>query len=305
MRDLHLHLSGATSPVLLFEMTSETGIKIKAKHYDDFLKAVMMDRASVENLDDYLAITHAIDAVQSSPRAVEMSFYDSYKNAFLNGCTYLELRWNPYKRSQDFKVDFDKLIVAAKSGYGKANTIFGIEGGMIFCMGRDCTAEQNEGIFKKAMQYYEHGVLGIDVAGPESKTPLKPEFAEYYRKANELGMITTIHMGEPYYEGVEDTLATVLKQYRPQRIGHGVQLHRYPELMKEVSKRGVLLEICISSNLVTKAVRDYAEFGKIFRIFDEYQVKYCLCTDATFSLGTDISREHRRFEEIRNQYNKQ
>ena len=34
MKDLHLHLSGATSPVLLFEMICETGIKMKTKQYE-------------------------------------------------------------------------------------------------------------------------------------------------------------------------------------------------------------------------------------------------------------------------------
>ena len=109
MKDLHLHLSGATSPILLFEMISETGIKIKAKQYEQFVNTLLMDDAKVKNLDDYLDIIHTIDETQSSPRAVELSFYDSYKNSFLSGCKYLELRWNPYKRSQNFKIDLDKL----------------------------------------------------------------------------------------------------------------------------------------------------------------------------------------------------
>ena len=41
----------------------------------------------------------------------------------------------------------------------KANSIFGIEGAMIFCLGRDCTEEQNEGIFKKSIQYFKRGVI--------------------------------------------------------------------------------------------------------------------------------------------------
>ena len=97
MKDLHLHLSGATSPILLFEMISETGIKIKAKQYEQFVNTLLMEDSKVKNLDDYLDIIHTIDETQSSPRAVELSFYDSYKNAFLSGCKYLELRWNPYK----------------------------------------------------------------------------------------------------------------------------------------------------------------------------------------------------------------
>ena len=298
MKDLHLHLSGATSPILLFEMISETGIKIKAKQYEQFVNTLLMDDAKVKNLDDYLDIIHTIDETQSSPRAVELSFYDSYKNSFLSGCKYLELRWNPYKRSQNFKIDLDKLIVSARSGYEKANSIFGIEGAMIFCLGRDCTEEQNEGIFKKAIQYYKKGVIGIDTAGPESKVPTKPEFEQYYKTANALGMMTTIHCGEPDYETVEDTLATVLEKYKVKRIGHGVQIHRFPNLMKLASSMGVVFEICISSNLVTKAVNSLDDFIKIFKTFEEYQINYTICTDSTFSLKTNIANENKIYNEL-------
>ncbi len=300
MKDLHLHLSGATSPVILFEMVNETGIKMKTKNYSDFVKAITMNPNKVKNLDDYLHVNHIIDETQSSPRAVELSFYDSYKNAFLSGCSYLELRWNPYKRSQNFRIDLDRLIVAARRGYDRANSMFGIDGSMIFCMGRDCTEEQNEGIFKKAIQYYKRGVIGIDVAGPETKVPLKPEFEEYYKIANVLGLITTIHCGETYYEGVEDTLATVIEKYKVKRIGHGVQIHLYPKLMKFASKMNIIFEICISSNLMTRAVANKEKFLEIFKKFEEYSIKYVICTDATFSLETNISNEHKIYEEIKN-----
>lgn len=305
MKDLHLHLSGATSPILLFEMISETGIKIKAKQYEQFVDTLLMDNSKVKDLNDYLDIIHTIDETQSSPRAVELSFYDSYKNSFLSGCKYLELRWNPYKRSQNFKIDLDKLIVSARSGYEKANSIFGIEGAMIFCLGRDCTEEQNEGIFKKAIQYYRKGVIGIDVAGPESKVPTKPEFEQYYKTANALGMMTTIHCGEPDYETVEDTLATVLEKYKVKRIGHGVQIHRFPNLMKLASSMGVTFEICISSNLITKAVESLDYFINIFKLFEEYQINYTICTDSTFSLKTNIANENKIYNELMEKAKKQ
>lgn len=298
MKDLHLHLSGATSPVVLFEMVNETGIKMKTRNYREFVNAITMDPNKVKSLEDYLHVNHIIDETQSSPRAVELSFYDSYKNAFLNGCSYLELRWNPYKRSQNFKIDLDKLVVAARGGYERANSTFGIDGSMIFCMGRDCTEEQNEGIFKKAIQYYKRGVIGIDVAGPETKIHLKPEFEEYYKIANAIGLMTTIHCGETYYEGVEDTLATVIESYKPKRIGHGIQIHRYPKLMKLASRMSILFEICISSNLMTRAVPKKEDFLTIFKRFEEYGIRYTICTDATFSLNTNIANENMLYQSI-------
>jgi adenosine deaminase len=299
MKDLHLHLSGSTSPSLLFEIICETGIKIKEKNYWQFLDAINMKSDKINNLNDYIKMLEIIDETQSSPRAVELSFFDSYKNSFMSGCDYLELRWNPYKRSKGFKIDLDKLIVAAKSGFEKANSIFGINGDMILCMGRDCTEIQNEGIFKKAIQYFKKGIIGIDVAGPETTVPLKPEFEQYYKIANALGIMTTIHCGEPYYEGVENTLSTILDKYKPKRIGHGIQICKYPKLMKQASSMGVVFEICMTSNIMTKSVQKKEDFIPIFKAFDEYQIKYILCTDNLFAINTNISKEHKIYEELK------
>lgn len=298
MKDIHLHLSGATSPVLLYEMIQDAGLK-GAKDYWSFLRKVTMDRSKIKNLDNYLDVLHIIDDAQSSPRAVELSVYNSYVNSFLKGCNYLELRWNPYKRSSKFKIDLDKLIISARAGYEKAKSTFGIDGGLILCLGRDVPAEANEGIFKKAIKYHKKGVIGIDVAGPET-LKLQEEFEHYYMTANSLGMETTIHVGEIDHDGVEDELAYVLEKYKPKRIGHGVQIHRFPKLLKLAAKNNVHFEICITSNLTTKAVKTKEDFIKIFKSFEDHKIDYSINTDATFALNTNITLENQLYQEIKN-----
>lgn len=303
MKDLHLHLSGATSPVLLYEMINEAGLKLSSKSYEHFVDTITMSRDKVKSLDDYLAISHIIDDAQSSPRAVRLSVYNSFMNAYLNGCRYMELRWNPYKRSQDFKVDLDKLIISARSGFEKAESIFGIDGGLILCLGRDISEASNAAIFKKAIQYHNRGVIGIDVAGPE-KMPLNDEFKHYYRTANALGMETTLHVGEIKHDGTEDSLAEVLEDYKPKRIGHGVQIHKYPKLMKKAARTGTMFEVCITSNLTTRAVEQEEDFIDIFKNFEEYGIQYCINTDATFSLRTDIRQENAKYQNIKDMASK-
>lgn len=299
MKDLHLHLSGATDPILLFEIINETGLKLKTRNYKNFKESLLMGKENVKGLEDYLNIIHTIDEAQSSPNAVERSFYKSYVDAYSLGCDYLELRWNPYKRCQNFKIDLDKLIVSARAGYEKARSIFGIEGLQIFILGRELDPNANEAIFKKAIKYFGKGVEGLDVAGPESKFPLRTEFEGYYKTANALGMITTMHAGEEYYDTVDETLATAIEKYKVQRIGHGIQIHRFPSLMKLASKAGIVFEICISSNLVTKVVKDEYEYAKILKIFEDNNLKYTICTDACYPLSTNIAKEHEKHEMIK------
>lgn len=298
MKDLHLHASGAASPRVLYTLVRESGLKTKAKTYWEFLELVTMDRNKVENLDQYLSVLHDIDLVQSSPRALELCFYETFVDSYLSGCEYLELRYNPVKRSLNNSLDLDSLIMAARSGKERACNYFGIDGTIALCMGRDISPEGNAAIMRKALQYKGKGVSTIDVAGSES-LPLQPQFEDFYKEARSAGLQTTIHCGETRHERVEEELEYVLRKLKPDRIGHGIRLVDYPDLMRVASLSGVLLEICITSNLMSKAVSDLAEYREIFRRLEDNNIRYTLCTDATHAINTNIGREHELFRQIK------
>lgn len=298
MRDVHLHLSGATNPVILFQLIRESGYKIKSKDFFDFEKTILMDRNNVDSLDSYLEVLHQVDEAQSFPRAIELCVYDAFVSSYLAGCTHLELRWNPVKRSQNQKVDLDTLIVAARAGAERAKNYFGISGTMLLCMGRDLNEAANKAIFHKALQYSGKGVSGIDVAGPE-KTQLHPEFQYFYEVANVKGMITTVHTAETFHDGTEDELAYVLERLKPKRIGHGIQIHRFPRLLKLAERMDIEFEVCITSNLTTRAVNSIEDFVPIFRAFEDHHIKFSINTDATYLLKTDIRKEQALFESVK------
>lgn len=303
MRDIHLHLSGATPAWVLYEIVRESGYKIGQTGYQEFVDSISMSKDKVKDLNSYIQVLHNIDDAQSSPMAVEKSVYHSFVSAFLSGCDYLELRWNPYKRSQKGRIDLDELIVSARAGMERAKKIFGMSGGLILCLGRDVSPEFNEGVFKKAVQYFNKGIDGIDVAGPEDKK-LEQEFKYYYKTANILKMITTIHVGEIMHDNLEDEFAQVLEQYKPQRVGHGIQLIKFPKLIKIAQKLDPLFEICISSNLATGAVESIEEMSNILYLFETHGLKYCINTDSTFPLDTNIIKEHVIYEQCKSLWNK-
>jgi adenosine deaminase len=313
MRDLHCHLSGSTNPIVLYELIRESGYKFKAKDYWDFENQVLMDRRGAHDLNSYLNILHTIDKVQSSPIAIEASVYDAFRSAYMAGAEYLELRWNPTKRSQDGNIDLDTLIVSARAGMERAGMTFGITGGMILCLGRDVTHEANEAIFNKALKYHKKGVIGIDIAGPYFKPDIpyvtdfenfirkkheEYKFDVYFREAKDRGMLTTIHCGEENHAAVVEEMRYVLSTLSPHRIGHGVQMYKYPELMEIARQSGVQLEICISSNLTTGAIKSKEEFKEVFTALQNAGVLYSVNTDATYLLRTDIKKENRLYRSI-------
>jgi len=298
MIDKHLHMSAATEPMVLFELIKENGLKIKAKNYLEFEKSTKTNNS--KNLDDYLSVLHAIEKIQQSPKAVERSTYSCFRSSYLSGCTVLELRWNPYKRCDKFSIDMDSLILSSLSGMSKAKRIFGIKGTQAFCLGTDVSEEANEAILKKAILYKDSGVTTLDLAGPVKnlKSITDTGIDKHFKKARENGLMLTIHAGEELREDTEDELNFVI-DLKPDRIGHGVQLHRYPYLMKRVSNLNIELEICISSNIATKSVESTEYFKQIFKQFSDYGIKYSINTDATFSLDTTIQKEHEIYQSLK------
>lgn len=299
MRDIHQHLSGSTSYRVLWEVVQDSGLKLGIRSYREFVTA--MSLTGKGSLEEYLHVLHFLDKAQSSPMAVKACTYDAFVSSYEVGCDYLELRMNITKRSADGAIDLDALLVNARSGYELAKTRFGIDGGLILCLGWDCSDDANIASFRKALAYAGKGVIGIDVAGSYSHaTPgQRQAFAGFYRAAKATGLMTTCHAGEVDHPGLEEELDWALNQLEPDRIGHGIKVLQFPDLIKKAQSLKPTFEICISSNLATGAVKKLEDFKAIFRGFEEHGLKYVICTDATHPLETDIRRENELYNSLK------
>jgi adenosine deaminase len=83
----------------------------------------------------------------------------------------------------------------------------------------------------------------------------------------------------------------VLEVLRPDRIGHGILAAGDEELMASLRGAEVVLEICPTSNLLTKALPDEAAVRDVFRTFVEHGVRFTIATD-----GPEMMRTHLRDE---------
>jgi adenosine deaminase len=86
-------------------------------------------------------------------------------------------------------------------------------------------------------------------------------------------------------------IGEVVEHLRPERIGHGILAAGDPELMHSLRDAGTVLEICPTSNLLTKALPDEAAVRDTFRMFVEHGVAFTIATD-----GPEMMRTHLRDE---------
>jgi adenosine deaminase len=296
LAELHTHLGGSVSSDILWTLAHEQGIALPVKDYWDFDRLVTVsDPRGVPNLDALDQIYHWTELIQSSPLAVEVSVHGAIGGAYRSqGITTLELRFNPMKRNRGGERDLDHIILAAIRGLDRASLEYPqVRAGLILMMDRTFTARQNEVIVEKAVRWASRGIVGVDIAGP------RPGGARYdYRQvlpmveeARSAGLGVTIHVGEEGGEIGREEIAEVLEVLRPDRIGHGILAAGDDGLMHELRDAEVVLEICPTSNLLTKALADEADLREVFRAFVDNGVRFTIATD-----GPEMMRTHLRDE---------
>jgi adenosine deaminase len=210
------------------------------------------------------------------------------------GITTLELRFNPMKRNRGGERDLDHIILAAIRGLDIASLEYPqVRAGLILMMDRTFSPRQNEIIVEKAIRWATRGIVGVDIAGP------RPGGERYdYRQVQPMveeargaGLGVTIHVGEEGGDMGRAEIGEVLEVLRPDRIGHGILAASDPELMRELREAEVILEICPTSNLLTKALPDEEAVRDVFRTFVEHGVRFTIATD-----GPEMMRTHLRDE---------
>jgi adenosine deaminase len=296
LAELHTHLGGSVASDIMWSLAHEQGIALPTRDYWEFDRMVTVsDPRGVPDLDSLDRIYHLTELIQSSPLAVERSVHAAIGGAYRSQqITTLELRFNPMKRNRGGERDLDHIILAAIRGLDLASLEYPqVRAGLILMMDRTFSSDQNMVIVEKAIRYAPRGIVGIDIAGPRPGGGRYDytQIREHVELARDGGLGVTIHVGEEGGgHGVEE-LAEVIDALRPDRIGHGILAARDPELMAAIRSADITLEICPTSNLLTKALADEDAVREVFRAFVEHGVPFTIATD-----GPEMMRTHLRDE---------
>jgi adenosine deaminase len=310
MHDLHIHLGGAVPSSVLWEILCDNGLRTEYVDFNTFHSSLTARADEVKSLDDFLGRYFRVtEEIQSSPSAASVSAYQVVAKAYRRAQVQsLELRFNPQKRMRHGLHTMDAIILAVMQGLERASLHYGVATGIILSLGRDLPLEANWQIIDAAVKWKSrgslngaNGVVGIDMAGPESRSlelskPWMSEVTAMMEKARQSGLKITYHVGESEGTG-PDGMQRVLETVRPDRIGHGIQLRKAEGKQRErivsiLREHDICLELCPTVNRVTRVVPDFACVGHFVRTLAKEGVAYCINTDNPYLVHTNLKHEH-------------
>lgn len=280
--ELHAHLGTSVNPAVLWSIAHDQGIKLPTKDFWEFQKLVVLSLEHRQTVPEYIEkIYHPIlDPLSSGTHPVEKAVHETLGGGYRSSNIVIhELRLNPMRHNASGQQDLDHIIMAALRGMERALLEYPtMRAGLIFCMAREFSVEKNKIIAQKAIKYHKRGVVGIDFSGVSPKGFHLKDYGEVVDGCRKAGLGITVHSGEAYEIDTNDMWDAV-KYLNPDRIGHGILAYKDEKLMKELAKRGTVLEVCPFINLVTKAVKDIQELKEIFTAFKKHSVRFTINTD--------------------------
>ena len=280
--ELHLHLEGSIEPATLLELRQRHGMDgaslaevEQLYNYTDFTGFLMAFKDVTGHLrspEDYELITYRLMERLKSENVLHAEVFIS-----VGVCLW---------RKQDFPAIFEGL----ERGRQRGEKDFGISLLWIFDAVRQFGAEKAERVLDLAIQFRDRNVVGFGIGGEERQGP--PElFKDVYARAAGQGLHPTAHAGES--AGPESIWGAL--NLKAERIGHGLTAGQDPELMEELARRQVPIEICVTSNLKTGCCPDLAQHP-VRRYFDE-GLMLTLATDDPAMFRTSLVEEYRLVQE--------
>lgn len=285
MIDLHLHLDGSLLPedILFLAALSQTPLPCDNA---EALRPMLQVAPDCRDLGEYLEKFDLPLQVLQTEQAISYGVYSTVKRLAADGLVYGEIRFAP-QLHQARGLRQQQVVAAAVDGLIKGISVFKVPAQLILCCMRgDENLQANLETVRVAKEFLGEGVCALDLAGNEFAYPTE-NFEEIFRLAKELEVPYIIHAGEAAGpESVWQALSLGAK-----RIGHGVRSIEDPDLVKKLAQLQVPLEMCFTSNLQTKAVKQEQDYP--LRDYLRQGVCVTVNTDNMTVSGTNLRQEYR------------
>jgi adenosine deaminase len=282
--DLHIHLDGSLRIDTLMELAKEQGVQLPTSDKAELTHKLQMGE-ECRSLEDYLDAFKITLSVMQSRDALSRTAYELAEDAAGENVRYMEVRYSPILHTER-GLRLAEVNDSVLEGLKQAEKDFGIKTGVIICGIRSMNPDTSLVLAELAVAYKNRGVVAFDLAGREHSYPAKEHREAFYLVVNN-NINCTIHAGEAY--GPE-SISQAIHYCKANRIGHGTRLKENGDLLNYVNDHRIPLEMCVTSNVQTRAVSSIEKHP--IRFYYDYGLRVTVNTDNRLVSNTTITREY-------------
>lgn len=215
--------------------------------------------------------------------------FEACEDAYNDGVRILELRYAPsFIADGHQSLNFEKIHSAFLKGLQRARQKFPMAVGLICIMQRIKAFAEANRVCDFAIDHKD-SFLAIDLADNEEGFDPKA-FAPLFEKARKAGLRITVHSGEANMPQAAQWVKDSIEILGAERIGHGIQIYKDPQVLEFVRAKGIPLEVCPISNWLTQAFKTHEEH--VIRGLIDAGIKVTINSDDPGIFATQLSDDY-------------
>ncbi|HGD5864110.1 TPA: adenosine deaminase [Streptococcus agalactiae] len=283
--ELHCHLDGSLSLPAIRKLANMADIILP--NSDKELRKYVIAPAQTESLVDYLKTFEFIRPLLQTKEALRFAAYDVARQAALENVIYIEIRFAP-ELSMDKGLTSSDTVFAVLEGLADAQKEFNIVARALVCGMRQSSHKTTKEIIKHIVDLAPKGLVGFDFAGDEFSYPTD-SLVDLIQEVKRSGYPMTLHAGEcGCAKHIADSLNLGIK-----RMGHVTALTGQRALIKRFVEEDAVAEMCLTSNLQTKAASSIQSFP--YQELYDAGGKITINTDNRTVSDTNLTKEYSLF----------
>lgn len=248
--ELHRHLEGSLRLETLVEIALENKIPIPKYDVESLRPLVQVTPDQPKTPQNFLSKFNTLRQFYLSPEIIKRLTREVIIDAANDNVKYMELRFTPKTLCKVIDcTPFDAIQWVCEA---TRETIVqhDIDVWLIVSINRHEGVELAEEVAQAVYKCHDQSIVALDLAGLEAGYSASA-FRDVFRKARENGLHVTLHAGE--WEGAQSVWDAV-GNVGAERIGHGIHVIEDPGVVQILRDRGIVLEVCPSSNVDSGAV---------------------------------------------------
>ncbi len=276
--ELHVHLEGAIRAPTLLQLAKRRSVELPAgdvagierwlefRDFDHFLEVYLTISRCLRDPEDFQLITAAFLEEQARQNIRHTEAHFTISTHIANG------------------VNAGEVAEALAETVLDGERNLGVRLRWIPDIVRNVDPSRADQTLEWALSHRDHFVAAIGLSGKESHAAAP--FREHFEVAKAEGLHRAVHAGE---QSGPATVWEALELCGAERIGHGIRAVDDPDLVDELRRRRIPLEVNPTSNVCLGLVASLAEHP--IRVIREEGLSFSINSDDPALFHTSLTRE--------------